>query len=197
MSGLLEQVVEETGGKSVSIEEILTALGTRSYGPVLLFASLIELLPIVGAIPGMYIVTGAIVILLAGQILVLRSHPWLPGRVRRFSFSREKLVHAVRWAGPWAKRIDRLVEPRLTVFVRPPFVQFIALICISMALLFFPLAIIPSSEKVLAAPVFFFGLALTTNDGLLALLGLTITGAMIMLAIIYWPELTHAVSLPW
>ena len=43
-----------------------------------------------------------------------------------------------------------------------------------MALLFFPLALIPSSEKVLSVPIFFFGLALTTNDGLVALIGIAL-----------------------
>ena len=97
---------------------------------------------------------------------------------------------------PWAARIDRLVSPRLTIFLRSPFVQLIVLMCIVMALLFFPLAFIPSSEKVLSAPVLFFGLALTANDGLLALIGLVITAAIVILPFVYWNELMQAIPTP-
>lgn len=197
MSRLLDRVLDAAEGESVQIEEIVAALGTRSYGPILAFTSLIELLPVIGAIPGMYIVTGLIVILLAGQLLLLRSEPWLPRRIRNIRLPRQKLMRAVKRSRPWARRIDRIFAARLTVFVRPPFLQLIAAICILMALLFFPLAIIPSSEKVLAAPVFFFGLALTVNDGLLALIGLAISGALITLPILYWPQFTQVFSYPW
>lgn len=192
MSDILDQMVESTEGEEVRVEEFLQALGVRSHGPLLLFTSLIELFPLLGAIPGAYIVVALIVILLAGQLLLRRPHPWLPKKLRDFAVSRKKLVRSVQRMRPWAARIDWLVSPRLTFFLRPPFVQLIALICIVMALLFFPLAFIPSSEKVLAAPVFFFGLALTANDGLLALVGLVVTAAIVILPLVYWDELMQA-----
>ena len=120
MSDVLNQMVESTEGEDVSVEEILQALGARSCGPLLLFTSLIELLV---SIPGAYIVVALIVILLAGQLLLRRPHPWLPKRLRDFAVSREKLVRSVQRMKPWAARIDRLVSPRLIFFLRPPFVQ--------------------------------------------------------------------------
>jgi hypothetical protein len=123
---ILERVVKSTGGESISVEEVLQTLGVRSYGPMLLFTSLLELFPLLGAIPGAYIV--------------------------------------------------------------------VALIVILMAILFFPLAFIPSSEKVLAVPIFFFGLALTARDGLLALIGLGFTLGILSLPFVYWDELTQALD---
>lgn len=192
LSGVLNQLVESTEGERVRVEDILNSLGTRAYGPLLLVTSAIEVLPFLGAIPGAYIPVALIVILLAGQILLFRPHPWLPARLRRFSISRERLVRSVERFRPWAVRIDRVLKPRLTSLVRPPFLQLIALICIAMALLFFPLAFIPASEKVLAVPIFFFGLALTAGDGLLAAIGLTVTTGIMLVGIYYSWQLASA-----
>jgi hypothetical protein len=147
---ILERVVKSTGGESISVEEVLQTLGVRSYGPMLLFTSLLELFPLLGAIPGAYIVVALIVILLAGQLPLLGA---IPG------------AYIV-----------------------------VALIVILLAILFFPLAFIPSSEKVLAVPIFFFGLALTARDGLLALIGLGFTLGILSLPFVYWDELTQALD---
>jgi hypothetical protein len=186
---LLDQVASKADGERVSLGEILNACGNRSYGPALLLIALIELLPVISAIPGLYVITGSLIIMLAAQLLLMRPYPWLPARLLRFSLSRERLQQSVDWARPWARRIDWLVRPRLTFLVRPPMLNVMAAICILLALLFFPLAIIPASEKALAVPIFFFALALTARDGLLALLGLAATGGCVGLLVYLWPSI--------
>lgn len=192
MNDVLDKLVASTEGQVVRVEQVLQSLGVRSFGPLLLLTSLIELFPLVGFIPGAYIVVALAVILLAGQLLIGRPHPWLPSRFRNFAIDRKTLVRSVSRVRPWAIRIDRLVFPRLTFLLRPPFVQFISMICILMALLFFPLALIPSSEKVLSVPIFFFGLALTTNDGLVALIGIAVTLGIAGMPLFFWDDILQA-----
>jgi hypothetical protein len=132
------------------------------------------------------------IILLASQLLFLRPSPWLPRRIRNVSFKRRTLHRALRCGRPWARRLDWLIRPRLTFLVQPPLVSVIALICIVQALLFFPLAFIPGSEKALAVPVFLFSLALTARDGLLVLLGVAATGGTVWLLVHFWPRIVEA-----
>lgn len=189
MGRLLDEVVEVAREEKVEVGTIVKALGLRSYGPLMVLTTLVEMVPPLSAVPGLYIVSAAVVILLSGQLFLLRPYPWLPERVQKLSISRERLLSWIERARPWARRVDKLLAPRLTFFLKPPFVQGIAAISIIMALMFFPLAFIPSSEKVLAAPVLFFGLALTANDGLLAAIGLLVTGTIIALPIVFWDQI--------
>ncbi len=196
-SDLLNTVANLSENDPVCVAEILGTLGSRAYGPMLLLTSLLELFPFIGAIPGMYILVAMIVILLSMQIFVGRPRPWLPRRFREYSFSQKRLAQFVKHLKPWAARIDRLIRPRMTFLLRAPIVQLIALICIVLAILFFPFALIPSSEKVLVAPVFVFGLALTANDGLLAIVGVVVTIALMSLPFLYWDDFMRALPGSW
>ncbi|MEL6747496.1 MAG: exopolysaccharide biosynthesis protein, partial [Pseudomonadota bacterium] len=83
---ILDQLKEGTNGDTVSVDDLLHAFSTRSFGPLLLVPSLIALGP-TGAIPGMSIVMGSVIILVAGQMLISHDRPWLPERIRNFSFA--------------------------------------------------------------------------------------------------------------
>lgn len=192
LAQILERAVPERREEKVTLREIMESLGTRSYGPLLFFFCLLELLPFVSAIPGMYIVTASVVILLSAQMLVGREQPWLPAWLLNVSLSREPLRKRLkRWA-PWTTWLDGLIKPRLEFLVDPPFVQGIALLCIVFALAFFPLSPIPASEKVLAVPVAFFALALMTRDGALAIAGFVIAIASIGGVIYFWDNIWRA-----
>jgi hypothetical protein len=189
---LLNAAVPQNGDSRIQIREILDSFGNRSYGPALFFFSLIELLPFVSVIPGMYIVTASILIILSAQMLVGRERPWLPSWILNRSLSREKLQAALcRWRH-WIAWLEKLIHPRLEFLVAPPFLQVIALTCILLAVSFFPLSPIPASEKVPALPVAFFALAITARDGVFALFGFAITASSIGLLIYFWPTVARA-----
>ena len=186
---VLDCLVHQVDGDRVTLEDVLRRLGTRSYGPGLFLISLISMLPPISITPGLPVITGSVTLLLAAQLLVLRPYPWLPRRLLRVSFAREKLERVVVRARPWAKYISVVVRPRLTLFVMPPFLNFIALICIGLGLVTVPLAGLPAGENIPAAAVLLFGLALTVDDGLLALFGLAAAGATVGAVICFWPKI--------
>lgn len=197
LSEVLDRVLSETTGERVSLGEILQIFGLSAYGPALLAVALISMLPPISMLPGLPMVTGTLFLVLSAQLLVLRRYPWLPRRIRQFSLSRDKVAKTIQRARPWALRLNRLVGPRLPFLLQPPFLNGIALICLFLALLTFPLAILPGGENVPAAAVFFFGLALTARDGLLALIGLVISGASVAVTVYFWPLLVETTVELW
>ncbi len=189
LGDLLETAIPARDDAQIEIREILENFGTSAYGPAILFFSLIELLPFISAIPGMFIFTSSAMIVLACQLLMGRPSPWLPNWVLNRRFSRVNLRERhERWK-PWTKRMEALVRPRLEFMLAPPFLQCIGVLCIGLALSFFPLAPIPASEKVPAFPIAIFALAITARDGALAILGFILCGTSIGLLIYFWPTL--------
>lgn len=194
LTQLLEDAVSRSDGDQIQVGELIDQLGDRSYGPVLFLFALIELLPFLSIIPGMYIITASVLILLSAQMFVGRPRPWLPKWITRRSFPRNRLRDGIsRWR-PWLKWLETLVRPRWGFLVKAPFLQIIAATCILLALSFFPLSPIPASEKVPALPVAFFALAITARDGLLAIIGFAITGISIGSLIYFWPTVMRALS---
>ena len=61
----------------ISVASFMTAIGSRSFGPLILVPSLIALSP-VGAIPGLPAITSVIVVIFAVQMLLAQKHVWLP-----------------------------------------------------------------------------------------------------------------------
>ncbi|HEY8505331.1 MAG TPA: exopolysaccharide biosynthesis protein [Gemmataceae bacterium] len=194
MSHVLDLVVKGTEGEQVTLGEILRVLGVRSYGPAFMIVALISMIPPISITPGLPVLTGALFLLLAVQLLLHRPYPWLPGRLLRHSFPREKLLKAVERARPWAERIGKVIRPRLSFMLRPPFLNLIALVIIGLAGLTFLLSPLPGGENVAAAAVFLFGLALTAKDGLLAFFGLAVTGAAVWLLVYLWPTIVQGVT---
>ena len=102
----------------VSLGMIMDALGRRSFGPILLLAGLITLAPIIGDIPGMPTIMGAVVLLTAVQLLIRREHVWMPQWMLRRSVRKERLCKALEWIRPVARFLDRFTRPRLSMLIR-------------------------------------------------------------------------------
>jgi hypothetical protein len=119
LSSLLQHLVDETDGKHVTLGELLETFGERSFGPLLLIPSIIAVAP-TGAIPGMSIVTGTIIIMVAVQMLIGRNYVWLPNRVTSFEFERSTLKSAVAKAQPWTDRMDGLMGRRFAFLATWP-----------------------------------------------------------------------------
>jgi len=187
LSDVVDNMVEGTSGDKVSVGDLLDSLRTRSYGPLLLLPGLVAASPI-GTVPGMSVVTGSLIILTAGQLLFGRPHPWTPKRLRELTFDRSRVTGTRERIRPWLAWAERPVHARFTTFVEPPFEQVIALCCISLALLFYPLAFVPFAVFLPATAVCFFALSLSARDGFLAIFAFVLTAATVWAAIVLWPN---------
>jgi len=108
MISLLDHVADQAGGDRVSLADILQTLGTRSYGPALLFVALVSMLPPISVTPGLPMITGSLIVILSLQLLFSRPNPWLPKRILHVSWTRENLGKTLQRARPWAMRLDGL-----------------------------------------------------------------------------------------
>jgi hypothetical protein len=172
LCGLLDQIDEAAQENDrISIENVLHAVGRRSFGPALLVPGLIAFSPLSG-VPGTPTATGIMVFLIAGQLLIGRDEFWVPGFIIRRSISKSKYEKAMKAMRPIARFVDRLTKPRLCPLTGKVAVYIIAIMCLLLALTSPLLEVLPFAISGVGATVTAFGLALISNDGVLALLAI-------------------------
>lgn len=166
----------------VSVAAILAEVGTRSFGPLLLFAGVILASPLSG-IPGMPTIMGGFVFLISVQLLVARDHFWLPRWLLERSVARSKLERAVKWLRRPARVVDRVVRRRLTPLVRGPGAYVVAAICAVMALGVPLMEVVPFSATLAGVAITIYGLSLTGRDGLIAIIAFALTASVVALVL--------------
>lgn len=185
---LLNSLAEQTSGETVTVADLLSAVGRRSYGPVLALLGFIAISPLT-LIPGANWLVALVTLIFAGQMAVGKSYPWLPRRTLQFSFKREYLIQGIDLGGRYAYIIDQLLRPRLTFLTQPPFAQLVALICVVAALITFPLGFVPFGPLLPGLTVLLFGLAITGRDGVILLLALTVLIGSLLVLLRVWRAL--------
>jgi hypothetical protein len=184
---LIDRIAAATEDRErVSIEEVLARVGRRSFGPVLLVGGLITLAPVIGDIPGVPTVIGALVFLVGVQLLFHRQHIWLPKFILKRSAPREKLCKALGWMRRPARWIDRVTSPRMTMFTRGGGSHAIAIFSIAIALMMPAMELIPFSANGAGAALTAFGIALIAHDGVVALIALIVTTITLGLVGYHW-----------
>ncbi len=178
---LLDKMAEMASDETVSVQELLDAVGRRSYGPILLLLGFVAVSPLT-LVPGANWLMALVILVIAGQIVFGMRYPWVPRRALESTFPRQYLDDAVRIGRPWARRIDRFTRPRLSFLTEAPFVQLVALACVAAALITFPLGLVPLGPVLPSLAVLLFGLGLASRDGLFLILsGAALTGAVFLL----------------
>ena len=187
LSGLLDHFVDSTEGQEeVKIVDLLESLSSRSHGPMLLFPAIIAISPI-GMIPGMSIVTGTLIILIATQMMFFSNRPWIPKRLEDFQFSRSKLKNGVKKSKPWVVWFEKAVHRRFDFLATGLFIYPVAVICVLLAISFYPLAFVPMGVLVPGFAITMFALGLTAHDGLLIAFGFVLTAAAVATIWFAWP----------
>jgi hypothetical protein len=181
---LLDQVETAAGeSEQVSLEQIMDAVGRRSFGPILVIAGLVILAPLLGDIPGVPTMMAIFVVLVAIQVLMGRRHPWLPGWLLGRSVASDKLVKAIGWLRKPAGFIDRLLRPRLQQFTQQAGMYATAVLCIGISAALPPMELVPFSANAAGLALTTLGLALIANDGLLAVVAFLISAGAIGLVL--------------
>jgi len=137
----------ERENAQVSVDDVVHAVGRRSFGPLLLLAGLITLAPIIGDIPGMPTLMAVLVLLTSSQLLVGRETFW-----------------------------DGLLGVRLAWMTGYIGIRVTAFACLLVALAMPPMEFIPFSANGAGLALTLFGLGLVARDGLMLALGFLLTG---------------------
>ena len=76
---LLQSLCNETEGETVTVGDLLNAVGRRSYGPVILLLGFIAISPLT-IIPGANVLVALVTLIFAVQMVIGRQYPWVPKR---------------------------------------------------------------------------------------------------------------------
>ena len=166
----------ERENAQVSVDDVVHAVGRRSFGPLLLLAGLITLAPIIGDIPGMPTLMAVLVLLTSSQLLVGRETFWLPKWLLNRSLSRQKFDKALHYMKKPAKWVDGLLGVRLAWMTGYIGIRVTAFACLLVALAMPPMEFIPFSANGAGLALSLFGLGLVARDGLMLALGFLLTG---------------------
>lgn len=175
LSAVLHALALQTDRERISVGDLLAALGDRASGALLFIFAFPNILPVP---PGTSAILGAPLIFLAAQLLFGRS-PWLPSVVARRSVSHADFATLVRRVAPWLQRAERLLRPRLTLLVGPPFEYVIGGVCLLLALIL--VLPIPLGNVLPALAISLLALAIVERDGLWMLAGLGVAGVAVAL----------------
>ncbi len=193
LQSLLRSLADKTQGETVSVRDLLSAVGRRSYGPILLLLGFISISPLT-IIPGANWLVALVILIISLQILIGRTFPWVPRRALEFEFERKFLVDGIAAAEKYVRPVDSFLKPRFIFLTEPPFAQLIALVCIGAALLTFPLGLFPFGPVLPGLAVLLFGLGLTARDGVLLMLAAGALFAAGMITIRVLPRVINQLS---
>ncbi|WP_420963153.1 exopolysaccharide biosynthesis protein [Brucella sp. IR073] len=164
-SEILRSLAEEPSRERISIQDMLSAMGDRAFGPLMLLFALPNLLP---TPPGTSGVLGIPLVILAAQLMLGRK-PWLPKFIANRSLPRSSFAALLERAGPWLARAERLVKPRLALLVAPPAEYAIGALCLILAIL---LALpIPLGNLLPAFAICLFSFGILERDGVWVIAG--------------------------
>ncbi|WP_233349031.1 exopolysaccharide biosynthesis protein [Henriciella marina] len=177
----MRSLKDRTEGETVTIADLLNAVGRRSYGPVLLLLGFISISPL-SIVPGANWLVALVTLIFALQIVIGLKFPWLPRRALNVSFPRKYLINGLNTLEKHAYTVDQVLKPRLTFLTQVPFINIVALVCVAAALITFPLGLVPFGPFLPGLTVLLFGLALTARDGVLLLIAAaSLAGAGLLL----------------
>jgi hypothetical protein len=161
---------------------LLSAVGRRSYGPILLLLGLIAISPLT-ALPFTTTIVAAITLLIAAQMAFGLKRPWLPKLVLNIRVPRKAFFQFLDHARTKVDRIDGvLLQERWTFMTVPLLVNLVALCVCAAALITFPLSIIPLAPLAPGIAIVLFGLGTTARDGVWLSIGILFTLGAIWLA---------------
>lgn len=162
LSTVLASFAEREHRDSATVGDLVTAMGDRAFGALLLCFAIPNLLPI----PGVSTVMAVPLLYVAIQLVCGKENCRLPKSVTRRTLRWKYFDRVV----PYVARAERLLRPRLSSLVSPGSERIIGLLVIALAgILFLP---IPLGNIAPAMSIAILGMALMQKDGLAVLFGI-------------------------
>lgn len=184
LGDILEAIDPDPGDPGeVSVADVLSEIGDRSFAPMVLVVSILLVSPL-SAIPGAPTIGGILVTLIASQWLAGRRYLWLPGVILRRAVPARRLARAIGWLKPWAAWFDRNSKGRLKVLTLPPLTLLAKAMIVAIAATWPLLEILPMVTSVGALAVSLLALGLMVRDGLWLAAGYATVGGSV--ALVFW-----------
>ncbi|MCA0399714.1 MAG: exopolysaccharide biosynthesis protein [Proteobacteria bacterium] len=187
ISDILSETIRGIGNDinpNPTIADFTAALGNRSFGIVLVLFGLPNLLPV----PGLPMLCGVIIGVVAYQMMMGRTSLALPAWLGRRRVSRKDLAKVFDRAEGGLRWVEKVMRPRLPMLVGENSQQLhgVVLMCLAIALMA-PIPFFGGIPPGIA--VILIGLALAERDGVFAIAGWIAT----VFALIFTIALTYAI----
>ncbi|MEW5688150.1 MAG: exopolysaccharide biosynthesis protein [Pseudomonadota bacterium] len=161
----------------ISVGELTEKFGGRAIGALTFVFGLACMLPLP---PGATTILGFPLVLLAPQLIIGASAPWLPARLKAQTIAVDDLRRSLPRVIRALRRIEAVSKPRLTLLLHALGERLVGVVCLALALvLILP---IPGGNMLPALAVSTLSFALIQRDGVIALIGylLALTSASVL-----------------
>ncbi len=157
---------ETVKAPQVTLKEILTLSGERTFGFLFVLLSLPSALPIPA--PGYSVPFGVLLFLLAVQLVMGRTRPWMPEKWNDKAFDLASVQKIITAGTPWLWRLEAISRPRLTPVCasRPGRMVIGSAISLMVISMMIP---IPLTNTLPAMGIFVTGFGLLDDDGAISL----------------------------
>lgn len=183
LADILDAISDSDEDGRIAVNDVLAAFEARSTGVILTMLGLLAALPIIGAVPGMSITTGTLILLALAREVFGVGTLRMPGRLGRLSISQERFNKGAAAGRKLTDRVDRILRPRLTVLTTGVARGVILMAIAVLALTMFPLAFVPWGVTAPSFGIVAFGAALLARDGVFALAGYAFIAATVATAL--------------
>jgi hypothetical protein len=171
LSEVLAEIADGAGAR-ISVGELMRRFGGRALGALIFVFGLACFLPLP---PGATTIFGLPLLLLAPQLVIGASAPWLPERIKARTLATEDLKRGLDRLIPWLRKAEAISRPRLPMLFGPLGERAIGVACTALALvLILP---IPLGNMLPALAVSTLSFSLIQRDGVIAILGYVVTAA--------------------
>lgn len=186
-------VLDADADGTVSVGEVLDRAGDRGYGFLLIILAIPAFIPVLP--PGTSTVLGLLIVLVALQMLLGSSKPWIPRRWRERRLAPTTVTQIQTKGLSLLRRLERISYPRGGWLVHNgAFLRWHAVVIIFMALIL--LSPLPFLNTLPALGMLLIGIGLLNHDGyflgagnLIALVLLFLVGASFELLLRTWQRL--------
>jgi hypothetical protein len=171
LSELLDEISADETRTRISVSDLIVAMEGRATGALLLLFALPNVLP---TPPGTSGILGLPLVYLSGQMMLGRL-PWLPPFIANRSMSRDDFAQMISRATPLLARAEKLLKPRLSLFVKDSAQNIIGAVCLLLAVvLMLP---IPLGNMLPAIAISLISLGVLERDGAWVLGGFAMAAA--------------------
>jgi len=166
------QSLAESDADSVSIGDVVAAMGLRVHGIALILFALPDAVPL--PIPSLSMVLGFPLVVIAAHLLLFGEGSGLPQRALEAKVSSKALRVLARYGAPVLQALEFFSRPRLRAVLR--YERWIGLVCLYLSILL--LLPIPFVNFAPALCLVLIALGMVQRDGLLVAVGLAATAIM-------------------
>lgn len=186
LSTVLERLIGNLTGKTITLRELMEAIGEQGLLLMCAIACLPFLIPV--SIPGVSTIFGAAIVMISLAITLNRL-PWLPRRILDKEMETARLTPALQKGVNIVSKLDRFMRPRLPALTAGAVMARVNGLAIMAAgiLLMMPLGFVPFSNTLPGVAILLFSAGMIQRDGATVLGGY----AFLILTTIYFAALGY------